>query len=116
MVFTSDEINNEALRQQPAKQEAAVPKAPEAASAKPSELPLHVQETLDRAVKAQEEFLKLGQADVDRIFDFVANEANKHRLPLAKLAVKETRMGQTEDKVIKNGIAWYVCDQMIGSG
>jgi hypothetical protein len=127
MGFTNAEIKNEVLGEQPAKQEAAAHEPPEAASAKPSQevtvpeaasvkpsyekMPPHVQETLDRAVKAQEEFLLLDQAAVDHIFDFVAQEANKHRLPLAKLAVKETRMGQTEDKVIKNGIAWYVCNQ-----
>jgi acyl-CoA reductase-like NAD-dependent aldehyde dehydrogenase len=61
---------------------------------------------LQQAVAAQIAFAKLGQVEADRIFDAVAKEANKHRLPLAKLAVKETKMGCLEDKVIKNGIAW----------
>lgn len=32
--------------------------------------------------------------------------ANAERIPLAKMAVEETRMGVVEDKVIKVGVAW----------
>ena len=67
-----------------------------------------IDEILQRAVTAQFEFAKLTQEQADRIFDAVAQEANKNRVPLAKLAVEETKMGCFEDKVIKNGIAWYV--------
>jgi hypothetical protein len=55
--------------------------------------------------RAQEEFFRLTQEDADRIFNAVAEEANMQRLPLAKLAVEETKMGQVEDKVLKNGLA-----------
>jgi len=65
-----------------------------------------VDELLQRAVAAQLEFAMLTQEQADRIFDAVAQAANKHRVPLAKLAAEETQMGCFEDKVIKNGIAW----------
>mmetsp|Transcript_29374 Transcript_29374/g.42622 ORF Transcript_29374/g.42622 Transcript_29374/m.42622 type:complete len:236 (-) Transcript_29374:84-791(-) len=54
---------------------------------------------------AQDQFLDLDQADADRVFQAVAQEADKHRLYLAKLAVDETKMGCFEDKVLKNGLA-----------
>ena len=54
---------------------------------------------------AQEQFLSLTQEDADRIFKKVAQECNRHRLPLAKLAAQETGMGCFEDKVLKNGLA-----------
>ncbi len=38
---------------------------------------------------------------VDQIFYSAALAANQARLPLAKMAVAETRMGVVEDKVIK---------------
>ena len=40
-------------------------------------------------------------AQVDKIFKAAALAANAQRIPLAKLAVEETRMGVLEDKVIK---------------
>jgi acyl-CoA reductase-like NAD-dependent aldehyde dehydrogenase len=61
---------------------------------------------LQTAANAQTAFAKLSQEEADMIFDAVAHEANKHRVPLAKLAVEETGVGCFEDKVIKNGIAW----------
>jgi len=66
-----------------------------------------VQAILTRAAEAQKAFAMLKQEDADRIFSAVAHEANKHRLPLAKLAAQETQMGCFEDKVIKNGL---VCE------
>jgi acetaldehyde dehydrogenase/alcohol dehydrogenase len=54
---------------------------------------------------AQEQFSRLSQKQTDRIFQAVAQEANLHRLPLAKMAHEETGMGCVEDKVIKNGLA-----------
>ena len=50
--------------------------------------------------KAQKEFAKYSQEEVDKIF-FKAALANQARIPLAKLAVEETGMGVVEDKVIK---------------
>ena len=60
---------------------------------------------LDEIKVAQEQFYLLNQEDADRIFQKVAQEANRHRLPLAKLAATETGMGCFEDKVLKNGLA-----------
>lgn len=55
--------------------------------------------------KAQEVFATYTQEQVDKIFFAAAMAANKARIPLAKLAVKETGMGVVEDKVIKNHYA-----------
>ncbi|MDY4523116.1 MAG: bifunctional acetaldehyde-CoA/alcohol dehydrogenase [Atopobium sp.] len=55
--------------------------------------------------KAQAEFAKFSQEQVDKIFYEAALAANKSRIPLAKLAVEETGMGIVEDKVIKNHYA-----------
>lgn len=55
--------------------------------------------------KAQEEFAKFSQEQVDKIFKAVAIAANQARIPLAKMAVEETGMGIVEDKVIKNHYA-----------
>ena len=55
--------------------------------------------------KAQKEFSTYTQEQVDEIFLAVANAANKARIPLAQLAVEDTKMGIVEDKVIKNHYA-----------
>ena len=55
--------------------------------------------------KAQKEFSKFSQEQVDKIFLAAASAANKARIPLAKMAVEETGMGVAEDKVIKNNYA-----------
>ena len=55
--------------------------------------------------KAQEEFAKFSQEQVDKIFKAAAIAANMRRIPLAKMAVEETGMGLVEDKVIKNHYA-----------
>lgn len=60
---------------------------------------------LSKMAIVQEKFSKLTQEETDRIFNAVAQEANVHRLPLAKMAVLETKMGCFEDKVLKNGLA-----------
>lgn len=48
---------------------------------------------------------KNSQEKVDKIFLAAASDANKARIPLAKMAVEETGMGVVEDKVIKNNYA-----------
>ena len=48
---------------------------------------------------------------VDHIFRYAAEAANAARIPLAKMAVEETRMGVVEDKVIKNHFASEVRDR-----
>ena len=55
--------------------------------------------------KAQKEFAKLNQEQVDEIFRQAALAANHNRIKLAKMAVEETGMGIVEDKVIKNNFA-----------
>jgi len=60
---------------------------------------------LTRIKKAQKEFAKFSQEQVDKIFLAAAIAANQARLPLAELAVEETKMGVVEDKVIKNHFA-----------
>lgn len=60
---------------------------------------------LEKVKKAQEEFAKFSQEQVDEIFKAAAIAANAARIPLAELAVEETKMGVIEDKVIKNHYA-----------
>lgn len=64
-----------------------------------------LQEAFDRVRKAQKEFSKYTQEQVDKIFKATAIAANQARIPLAKMAVEETGMGVVEDKVIKNNYA-----------
>lgn len=54
---------------------------------------------------AQQIFAAYTQEQVDKIFKAAATAADKMRIPLAKMAVKETGMGVVEDKVIKNHYA-----------
>eukprot|EP00525_Craspedostauros_australis_P001362 CAMPEP_0198127910 /NCGR_PEP_ID=MMETSP1442-20131203/48239_1 /TAXON_ID= /ORGANISM="Craspedostauros australis, Strain CCMP3328" /LENGTH=886 /DNA_ID=CAMNT_0043787983 /DNA_START=29 /DNA_END=2689 /DNA_ORIENTATION=+ len=54
---------------------------------------------------AEKKFMELDQAAVNKIVHDIAHVADKHRVPLAKLAVEETKMGLVEDKVLKNGLA-----------
>ena len=60
---------------------------------------------LENVKKAQQKFALYRQEQVDKIFFAAASAANKQRIPLAKMAVKETGMGVVEDKVIKNNYA-----------
>ncbi len=62
-------------------------------------------ELLKRVRAAQTEFATFPQEKVDKIFLAAATAADKARLPLAEMAVKETGMGIVEDKVIKNHYA-----------
>ncbi len=64
-----------------------------------------LQERMTLMRKAQREFAKFTQEQVDHIFFEAAMAANKTRIPLAKMAVEETGMGVMEDKVIKNHYA-----------
>ena len=60
---------------------------------------------IDKVREAQIEFASFSQEKVDRIFREAALAANKARIDLAELAIKETGMGVLEDKVIKNHYA-----------
>ena len=64
-----------------------------------------LEKTIKQVKKAQTEFAKYSQEQVDKIFQAAAIAANKLRIPLAKMAVQETGMGIVEDKVIKNHYA-----------
>lgn len=64
-----------------------------------------LQNLITNVKKAQKEFAKFSQEQVDKIFLAAAIAANKARIPLAKMAVEETGMGVVEDKVIKNNYA-----------
>ena len=64
-----------------------------------------LQKTIEKVRKAQQEFAKYTQEQVDKIFQAAAIAANQNRIPLAKMAVEETGMGVVEDKVIKNHYA-----------
>ena len=55
--------------------------------------------------EAQKVFATYTQEQVDKIFFEAAMAANKQRIPLAKMAVEETKRGVLEDKVIKNHYA-----------
>lgn len=58
-----------------------------------------------RVLKAQKLFSSFPQEKVDSIFRAAALAAADARIPLAKMAAEETRMGVIEDKVIKNHFA-----------
>lgn len=64
-----------------------------------------LQERMTIMRRAQREFAKFTQEQVDHIFFEAAMAANKARILLAKMAVEETGMGVMEDKVIKNHYA-----------
>ena len=67
--------------------------------------PAELDATIDRVRKAQEQFSRYTQEQVDRIFLAAATAANRARIPLARMAAEETGMGIMEDKVIKNHYA-----------
>ncbi len=60
---------------------------------------------IEQVKKAQQKYSNFAQEQVDKIFKRAALSANDARIPLAKLAVEETKMGVIEDKVIKNHFA-----------
>ena len=64
-----------------------------------------LKQEMEKVRKAQAEFAKFTQEQVDKIFFEAAMEANKRRIYLAKMAVEETGIGVAEDKVIKNHYA-----------
>lgn len=60
---------------------------------------------LDRVQAAQRLYATFDEEKVDAIFKAAAAAANRARIDLAEMAVKETGMGVVEDKVIKNHFA-----------
>lgn len=65
----------------------------------------YIDELVKKVSLAQKEFANFSQEQVDYIFKRVALKLNSMRIPLAQMAVEETRMGVLEDKVIKNHFA-----------
>jgi acetaldehyde dehydrogenase/alcohol dehydrogenase len=66
---------------------------------------VEIDEIVKNAKIAEEQFSSFDQQAVDRIFLQISHEADKNRVPLARFAVDETKMGLIEDKVLKNGLA-----------
>lgn len=64
-----------------------------------------LKQKMEQVRQAQAKFAMFTQEQVDKIFFEAAMEANKRRIPLAKMAVEETGIGVAEDKVIKNHYA-----------
>ena len=64
-----------------------------------------LEKAMQRIRKAQQEYGKFSQEQVDKIFQAAAIAADQARIPLAEMAVEETGMGLVEDKVIKNHYA-----------
>jgi len=60
---------------------------------------------VERVKNAQRIFAGFSQEQVDKIFRAAGLAAADARIPLAKMAAEETRMGVVEDKVIKNHFA-----------
>ncbi len=64
-----------------------------------------LESAIERVKIAQQKLSSYSQAQIDEIFSSVAKEASAQRIPLARLASEETKMGLFEDKVIKNQLA-----------
>jgi acetaldehyde dehydrogenase/alcohol dehydrogenase len=64
-----------------------------------------LQTKINEIRQAQKIFATYTQEQVDKIFLAMAIAADKARIPLAKMAVRDTGMGIIEDKVIKNHYA-----------
>ena len=65
----------------------------------------NIESEIQKVKLAQKEYSKFNQKQVDYIFEKAAMSACMSRIPLAKLAVAETKMGLIEDKTIKNHFA-----------
>ncbi len=61
-----------------------------------------IDELVSKAQTALEEYMKLGQKQVDKITHAMALAGMKNHVELAKMAVVETGRGIVEDKIIKN--------------
>ena len=61
-----------------------------------------IEELIERAKVARQEYSKLAQEDVDRIVKQMAMAVLENHMMLAKLAVDETKRGIYEDKMTKN--------------
>ena len=64
-----------------------------------------IDELVEKAKKASEEYLKLDQKTVDKITKAMSMAGLEHHMELAKMAIEETRRGIYEDKITKNMFA-----------
>lgn len=58
-----------------------------------------------KAKKAQQEFSKFSQEDIDRVIRNMVKASEREAVKLAKMAYEETGFGKWQDKVIKNKFA-----------
>jgi acetaldehyde dehydrogenase / alcohol dehydrogenase len=64
-----------------------------------------IDQLVDNGLKALEEFRRMDQVQIDEIVKQMALAGLDQHMPLAKLAVEETKRGVYEDKIIKNMFA-----------
>ena len=64
-----------------------------------------INDLIEKAKRASEEYMKLNQEDVDRIVKTMSMAGLEHHMELAKMAVEETGRGIYEDKITKNMFA-----------
>ncbi len=64
-----------------------------------------LEKLIDRVHVAQKSYADFSESEVEKIFKAAASAADRARIDLAELAVRETGMGVVEDKVIKNHFA-----------
>lgn len=74
---------------------------------------LNIEQVMQNAVSASNEFLKFNQKEVDKIVQAVYKAGFNNRIKLAKAARDETNLGKWEDKVTKNIIATHFVYQDI---
>ena len=61
-----------------------------------------INDLMEKAKKASEEYLKLDQEQIDKIVKAMSMAGLEHHMELAKMAVEETGRGIYEDKITKN--------------
>ena len=64
-----------------------------------------IDELVEKAQKASQEYLKLDQKTVDNIIKAMSMAGLEHHMELAKMAIEETGRGVYEDKITKNMFA-----------
>ncbi|MGZ9586117.1 bifunctional acetaldehyde-CoA/alcohol dehydrogenase [Paenibacillus marinisediminis] len=69
---------------------------------KENQVAAHIQQLIDNAKKAQEEFMNMNQEQIDTIVQQMALAGLDKHMYLAKAAVEETKRGVYEDKITKN--------------
>ncbi len=66
---------------------------------------MEIKKIVNDVREAQKKYANFTQEQVDKIFKAVATACNENRIPLAQMAVEESRMGNWEDKITKNHFA-----------